>query len=141
MIPAYRRFGPSGWAVSMPVDEGVVFGDVAALGDVEADAFISLCRIGRAQRRGPEHHEVWLVDRESLVANADLAAVLADTADAIAQLRSEGRRVFVHCVMCQSRTPAVAAAWLIRQHRLDADDADAMVRSVVPDAAPNRGLR
>ena len=32
----------------------------------------------------------------------------------------EGRRVFVHCVQAENRTPALAAAWLHRHHGLTA---------------------
>lgn len=40
--------------------------------------------------------------------NADLPFMLADTADAVEDLRREHGRVFVHCVRGESRTPTVA---------------------------------
>ena len=142
LMPMYREeLSPRGKVVTLAADPGVVWGDVAGLADAEADAFISLCRIGASQRRGPEHHEVWLVDSDSDDANADLDLLLADTADAIAQLRSEGRRVFVHCAMCESRTPTVAMAWLVRHHRLTLGQAESAVRSAMLSVRPKAALR
>src|SRR5665647_3719601 len=40
-------------------------------------------------------------------------------------------RVFVHCVMCESRTPAVAVTWLQRHHRLDLTAAKDQVRATM----------
>ena len=105
---------------------------------MEADAFVSLCRIGKGQRRGVEHHEVWLVDDEQ---NADPAFVLADTADAIEVLRREVGTVFVHCVRAESRTPTVAAAWLVRHQGYDPETALAEVCRAMPQARPCNALR
>jgi hypothetical protein len=44
-----------------PEDRGVLWGDVGALAFVVADASVSRGRIGRAQRRAPDHLEVWLM--------------------------------------------------------------------------------
>lgn len=132
-----RRFHPTGRIAALPGHGGVIWGDVAGLANAEADAFVSLCRIGTAQRRELEHHEVWLLDDEN---NANLAFVLSDTADAIERLRHEVGTVFVHCVRSESRTPTVAAAWLIRHRGFDPHSALATVREAMPQARPNPAL-
>lgn len=133
-----QAFHPSARTTVLPGHDGVLWGDVAGLAGVEADAFVSLCRIGRRQWRGAEHHEVWLVDDEQ---NADVAFVLADTADAIEMLRREVGTVFVHCVRAESRTPTVAAAWLVRHWGYDPDAALAEVCRSLPQAHPCNALR
>ena len=122
---------PIGLVGALPGHDGVLWGDVAGLAHAEAEAFVSLCRIGPGQRRGKEHHEVWLQDNSS---NADPAFVLSDAADAIERLRLEVGTVFVHCVRSESRTPTVAAAWLIRHRGLDADEAINLVRQSLRNA-------
>ena len=132
-----QRFHPSGRITALPGHGGVIWGDVAGLANAEADAFVSLCRIGTAQRRGTEHHEVWLLDDQN---NANLTFVLSDTADAIERLQHDVGTVFVHCVRSESRTPTVAAAWLIRHRGFDPDSALATVRESMPQARPNPSL-
>lgn len=113
LVEYYQSFNPTGVTTTFETDPQVIFGDVNALAGVEADAFISLCRIGAEDQRAIDHEIVWLLDGEG---NADVGRVLADTADAIAQLRDDGRSVFVHDVCGDSRTPAVAMSWLMRHH-------------------------
>ena len=137
MLPAYERFVPRGGTYTFNEDANVIFGDVAALADVEADAFISLCRIGRTDRRAEDHEVIWLIDRDE---NMDASATLADAADAIAALRAEGRRVFVHCVRAESRTPTVAMAWLIRHHDYEFEDAVVAVMGTITSAHPDESL-
>lgn len=134
---AYRRFSPTGFCATFDVDPGVIFGDFAALAGVDADAFISLCRIGVDDQRCDDHELVWLLDNDG---NADVARVLADTIDAIEYFRRQGRRVFVHCVRAESRTPAVAMAWLMRRYDWRFDDAYAEVLGKMPTARPNEYL-
>jgi ADP-ribosyl-[dinitrogen reductase] hydrolase len=57
--------------------------------------------------------------------------VLADTADLLDALIGERKRVFLHCVQAQNRTPAVAAAYLVRHHGHDPDAAVDRVRQVL----------
>lgn len=57
-----RNFAPRGLCVELPDHPAVLWGDVGALATADAKAFVSLCRIGAGQRRGVEHHEVWLMD-------------------------------------------------------------------------------
>ena len=129
-----RTNHPIGLVGALPGHDGVLWGDVGGLAVAEAEAFVSLCRIGTGQRRGKEHHEVWLQDNSS---NADPAFVLSDTADAIERLRLEVGTVFVHCVRSESRTPTVAAAWLIRHRGLGADEAINLVRQLLRNAFTN----
>jgi hypothetical protein len=132
LMPHYERTNhPIGLVASLPGRDGVLWGDVAGLAHADAEAFVSLCRIGPGQRRGKEHHEVWLQDNST---NADPVFVLTDTADAIERLRTEVGTVFVHCVRSESRTPTVAAAWLVRHHGLDVDAATALVGGSLPNA-------
>jgi ADP-ribosylglycohydrolase len=135
LMAAYsKEWSPSGRIVSFNPDPGVLWGDVAGLASVDADAFISLCRIGLKQRRGNDHHEVWLIDSSKPMDNIDLPFVLADTADAVAALRQEGHVVFVHCVRGERRTPAVAATWLHRHHGMGLSEAKRHVASRMPGA-------
>jgi hypothetical protein len=135
LMPYYERTNhPIKLVGALPGHEGVLWGDVGGLAHAEAEAFVSLCRIGPGQRRGKEHHEVWLQDNST---NADPAFVLNDTADAIEQLRLEVGTVFVHCVRSESRTPTMAAAWLVRHRGLDADEAINLVRRSLRNAFTN----
>jgi len=140
--PTYQReFHPRGQVTILDEDPGIQWGDVAGLADADADAFISLCRIGPAQRRGEDHFEIWLVDEDGTEANADARYVLADTADAITQLRAEGKRVFVHCVRAESRTPSVAGAWLVRSRHMPPTAAIAAVEDAMSGVALRPSLR
>jgi hypothetical protein len=137
LLPAYA--GPHAepaQPAALPSDHGVELGPITALAGVDADAVISLCRVGPADvPPGAEHLEVLLVDEAA--ANPNLAQVLDDTADAIAALRAEGKRVFVHCVACASRTPTVAARHLVRHHGLSPAQALDEVEEIAPHATPN----
>lgn len=115
---------------------GVEFGNVHALDAALADAddvVISLCRMGTDDIPADvEHHVLGLLD-STAEQNPNAAFLLADVADVLRDLVADGRRVFVHCVQAENRTPAIAAAWLHRHHGMTADAAlDAT------DAALNR---
>jgi hypothetical protein len=98
--------------------DGIQFGNVAALPDALADGaevVISLCRMGTADVPPEvEHHVLGLLDT-TLEENPNAAFVLADLTDGLADLVAEGKRVFVHCVQAENRTPAAALAWLLSQ--------------------------
>jgi len=137
LAPYYRRtFHPSGQSVELPGHPGVLWGDIEGLAEADAASFVSLCRIGTGQRRGEQHHQVWLMDNDH---NADLPFVLSDTADAVETLRQETGQVFVHCVRAESRTPTVAAAWLVRHRGLTPDAALAAIHQAMP-AHPNTAM-
>ena len=109
-------------AVPHPYDEGVLLGTFADLHDAPrlgVDAVVSLCRIGRedlaAAGVAPENHlEMWLVDSEHPDDNTHLAFVLDEAAAAVETFRSEGKRVLLHCVAAQQRTPSLAIRYAAR---------------------------
>ena len=116
-------------AVQLPDDPGVVLGNVAGLPE-GVDAVVSLCRVGREYAPSDvEHHEVHLIDLPG--ANTHLLHVVLDTAAGMLALREEGKRVFVHCAAGQSRTPAVAAAYLHLRSGISGGDALRRVGSVL----------
>jgi ADP-ribosyl-[dinitrogen reductase] hydrolase len=115
LLPHYRAHHPA-IPVAADLGPGVRVGNVHALPDEArwADAVVSLCRVGTEDvPAGVEHHAVGLLDT-CAADNPNLAFVVADTADLVAALVGERRRVFVHCVRAEHRTPAVAAGYLVR---------------------------
>lgn len=136
LLPYYRQhYSLSGALVALPDDEGVVIGDVAALPEAlrEVDVVISLCRIGIHDiPKTTEHHQLWLIDSDEEHANPNLDFVLRDTAEGIATCRDQGKRVFVHCVHAQARTPAVAAAYLAGRLSISGHEAAARVSRLLP---------
>lgn len=125
-------------AVALPDDPGVMIGNVAALGQVDADVVVSLCRIGSGEVRDPAVGlEVWLIDDSAPEANPNLDFVLEDTAEAIAAWREAGESVFLHCARAESRTPFVAAAYLARRLGVSGRAGLERVRDVLPGAQPN----
>lgn len=119
----------------LPLDEGVVLG-TAGTPVGECDAVVSLCRMGAGEvpARGvrPEDHvEAWLIDSDDPAANPNLDFALADAVATVAALRDEGRRVMLHCVHAEARTPAVAIAYA-RLRGATVDEAVAAVRRALP---------
>lgn len=107
----------SEWASSDPVphpyDEGVLLGTHASRGH-QVDAVVSMCRVGRDQECFAGAAEVIhsrLMDSEDPAANENLEFTLYDAADAVRGLRAEGKRVLLHCVAAEQRTPSVAVAY------------------------------
>jgi protein-tyrosine phosphatase len=84
-----------------------------------------------------DHVEVWLIDSHRAERNPHLGYMLTQAADTIADLRSRGRTVLLHCVQAQSRTPTVAAAYAIRHKGIPVDQAVIEVCAALPDAHPN----
>ncbi|NYG54963.1 ADP-ribosylglycohydrolase [Nocardioides perillae] len=110
-----------------PYDDGVVIGTTRTRG-AGVDAVVSMCRVGRAQAcfdGATELVESRLMDAEDRDANPNLHFVLADTADAVRGLRAEGKRVLLHCVAAQQRTPSAAVAYAVM---LGADPEEARER-------------
>ncbi|MFJ8779220.1 ADP-ribosylglycohydrolase family protein [Streptomyces sp. NPDC102476] len=107
--------GHRGFAIPHPHDPGVVMGNLALAQDAEpvpVEAVVSLCRTGAdpiLSGTDVEHVRVWLVDSEG--ENANLHYVLDQAARQVLRLRQEGKRVLLHCLAGQSRTPAVAAVY------------------------------
>jgi protein-tyrosine phosphatase len=68
-----------------------------------------------------EHQVIGLLDTNP-EENPNAVLLLADLVDGIQALVDEGRRVFVHCVQAENRTPTVAAAWLHRHQGMSATE-------------------
>ncbi|WP_062460842.1 ADP-ribosylglycohydrolase family protein [Demequina soli] len=130
-----------------PHDAGVLLGGVDRLADLpeDIDAVVSLCQLGAREvpaRIGrADVAEVWLIDDATPGANVHLAFVLEEAADAVAALRAEGKRVYLHCVAAQSRTPTVAALYAARHLGVEPGRALAEVVAALPAADPNRAFR
>lgn len=125
-----------------PHDDGVWLGSQSALADLpaEVDAVVSLCRTGTDEvPAGIEHIRVWLIDEDG--SNLDVDTVLTDTVDVIAELRAEGRTVFVHCAEARSRTSAVAALYGCRARSIPIDQAWRDIEAALPRFAPAPFLR
>lgn len=133
-----------------PFDPGVVLaGAGAAYGEVplpfEVDAVVSLCRVGRRDLAWLDldpscHVEVRLIDSPRRADNPHLDLVMTDAADTVAALRAEGRRVLLHCVAAQSRTPSVAALYAVRHLGVPPDEALSAVVGALPAANPASAL-
>ena len=119
-----------------PHDDGVWLGSQSALAELpsEVDAVVSLCRVGRYEiSDGAESVRVWLIDQ--LGANANLDWTLADATDVIAELRAEGKQVFVHCAEARSRTAAVATLYGVRHRGVPLERAWRDIERTLPDFA------
>jgi predicted protein tyrosine phosphatase len=109
------------------------------------DAVVSLCRVGTDDLDhfglAPENRvEVRLIDTSSPHDNPHLQLVMDDAADAVAAFRAEGKRVLLHCVAAQSRTPSVAAYYSARHLGVTPDVALRDVCQALPEASPNPTL-
>ncbi|WP_448256929.1 protein-tyrosine phosphatase family protein [Microbacterium aurum] len=125
-----------------PHDDGVWIGSLAALDRLpaEIDAVVSLCRVGCAQVPARcESVQVWLIDQDGRNHNLDL--VLTEAVDAVAALRAEDKRGFLHCAEGRSRTAAVAALYGARHRGVALDQAWQDVRDTLPGFAPQPFLR
>jgi ADP-ribosyl-[dinitrogen reductase] hydrolase len=130
--------------VRHPHDDGVWLGNVTTLGALPpgVDAVVSLCRVNDDDLPvGVEQVDIRLIDIEGQDANPNLDFVLTDTVRLIEQLRNEGRRVLLHCVAAQSRTPTVAALYGAHRQGISGEAALREVTSVLPDAHPNSDFR
>lgn len=137
---SYTAFPRVGVLARHPYDDGVLLGGVAGLDELpeEIDAVVSLCRVDPLPTVDVVV-ESRLIDAVGENANLDFA--LHDAADAVAQLRAEGRTVYLHCVQAHSRTPAVAALYGVRMRGVSAKIAMADIQTVLPASRPNSDLR
>ena len=146
---SYAGWGGTDAVAIHPHDDGVVLGGVdVAYGIVESpiriDAVVSLCRIGATDL---DHLglppastvEVRLIDQ--VAANPHAELTLRDAASAVAQLRSEGKNVLLHCVAAQSRTPSVAALYARDHLGISSQQALDEVIAALPAADPNPEFR
>lgn len=128
-----------------PCDEGVILGslgtDPAIAG---ADAVVSLCQVGWADFPAiapRDHLQIWLAGHPG--DNNNPHYVIDQAARAVAALRAEGKRVFLHCDTGQSRTPAVAARYAAITAGLDPGEALGQVCAAIgrPVSRVNPELR
>jgi len=120
-----------------PHDDGVILGTYATSGH-GCDAVVSLCRMGAAEVPAAgvapgDHVEIRLLDKDNETSNRNLDFVMADAGAAIKALRDEGKRVFVHCVAAEQRTPTVAIAYS-RILGIGGAQAQADVKKALPGA-------
>jgi hypothetical protein len=139
LVPYYLESGSNGHTTYVDI-EGVHFGNVAGLApamDAGSDVVISLCRMGMQDvPKDCEHVVIGLIDTVA-EDNPNLSFVLADTVDFIASQAEKGRKVYVHCVGAQNRTPAVAATYLVRHQGKSVDAAlDAVCRGLRSQPQP-----
>lgn len=136
----YGRYPRVGVLGRHPYDDGVLLGGVAGIEDLppEVDAVVSLCRVDPLPGLDVVV-ESRLIDDLGVNANVDFA--LHDAAAAVAQLRAEGRTVYLHCVQAHSRTPAVAARYGMRTRGVSAKIAMADIQGVLPASRPNSDFR
>ena len=117
----YREYG-GGHVVAHPLVENVWIGDAVALDRLpdDIDAVVSLCRMGRKQvRDGPDVYVVRILDTEA-GENPNIDFAIDDAARTVQRLAGEGKKVYLHCVAAQSRTPTVAArVGVLAGHPLD----------------------
>ena len=150
--PRTPHFAYSSWSrtdvlVRHPDDDGVWLGGVGALGrtaELGIDAVVSLCRLGTedASDIAPENQATfWLVDSASPDSNSHSAYVLQEAAAAVERFRAEGKKVLLHCVRAESRTPTVAALYGARVAGVTPLEALEHVCRVLPNAHPNPAFR
>lgn len=131
--PAYLR--GLDFAAAHPHDDGVVLGTYNTT-EHGCDAIVSLCRLGSAEIpasgvAATDHLELRLIDSENPADNPHLDFVFAEIAAAIATLRSEDHRVFVHCVAAEQRAPTAGIAYS-RLLGIDVDAARAGIGEALP---------
>ncbi len=105
------------------------------------EAVVSLCRVGATDL---DHFGLDPADRPAVLLidadhrqNPHLQLVMDEAADAVAAYRAEGKRVLLHCVAAQSRTPSVAARYSVRHLGIEPELALREVCERLPSAAPN----
>lgn len=133
-----------------PHDDGVVLSGVdAAYGRLPIPggpigAVVSLCRVGATDL---DHFGLSPGDRIAVPLidaghrqNPHLQLVVDEAADAVAAYRAEGKRVLLHCVAAQSRTPSVAARYSVRHRGINPGSALREVCQQLPYSTPNPAL-
>ena len=132
----YRQHG-GGHVVAHPLVDNVWIGDALGLDALpeEIDAVVSLCRMGRRQVcDGLAVQVVRILDSDA-AENPNIDFAIDDAARTVQRLVGEGKKVYLHCVAGQSRTPTVAArVGVLAGHPLEV--ALPAVRAVLPGSSP-----
>lgn len=144
----YTGYGDISSIATHPHDPDVVLAAAGAVTGpdpraVNVTAVVSLCRMGQNDMALPNvQPENWiqvpLVDNPR--GNAHTQFLVDQAADAIAQFRSEGHQVLVHCVQAMSRTPSIAARYSVRHLSQTSDDALRDVSAVLALSDPKQFL-
>lgn len=144
----YSRYGDVHALAVHPHDPEVVLSGVGHLDPLPhgVAAVVTLCRLGADEVptgdvEVEDHVEVWLVDSHDPAANPHLDFVLADTVAVVRQLRVEGKRVLVHCVQGQNRTPTIGALYAMSVGGVTADEAVADMQKLLPGSLQNAAFR
>ncbi len=127
-----------------PLVDRLLIGPINAIPHLptEVDAIVSLCRVSRDDRptgvsSDSDQVRIWLLDSTDPASNPHLEFVLDQAAEAVLQLRAEGRTVFLHCAAGQSRTPTVAALVAAKEAGINPQLALDQVCAALPDPRPN----
>ena len=125
--------------------DGLYMGEQRALqvGTPPFDTVISLSRIG--VKESPVAHPfqltVRIMDSQEPDKNPNLDFQYWDVSQQLHAWLSDGRKVFLHCVHTQNRTPSFYAAYLMYFQGLTFDEAQAEIGETLPLARPNGYLR
>ena len=132
-----------GWITdaAMEVREapGLVLGGQQVLRDGEFDAVVSLSRIGSEESALPSAHHarVWVMDSEDPEQNLNLHYLYHQVSDLLEEWLRAGKRVLLHCVQAQNRTPSFGIAYLMRHRGLDYAAARSVVQAGLHTAHPH----
>lgn len=130
--------------VTHPYDDGVLLGSILHARDLppQVDAVVSLCHMGPGDL-GPlprqDRVQIWLIDQPGH--NQHPAYAIDQAARAIAALRTEGRRVLLHCAAGRSRMPSVAARYATMRASVHAATAFAAIEQALSNCLINPELR
>jgi ADP-ribosyl-[dinitrogen reductase] hydrolase len=134
------QWHPGPVAVTLAEDTGVILANIEGIGTVDADVVVSLCRVGTQAPAAGKRVDVWLIDDDDPEANPNLDSVFRDLATSITAWRNEGKRVAIHCVQAERRTPAVGAAYLAHAFGFPGAEAWRRVAAQLPAARHNRAF-
>jgi ADP-ribosyl-[dinitrogen reductase] hydrolase len=141
LVPYYvEHFPHAPVAEPLPDDPGVTIGNAGGIDAADSDVIVSLCRMGSVPR-ADIHVDVWLIDNAAPEDNPNLEFVIDDTVRFVETQRRAGRTVFLHCVRAESRTPTVAAAYLVHTQTITGTEALDRVVEVLAGANPNPRFR
>lgn len=125
----------SDWRTAVEIDyeeEGCPIGQVITV--MSADELDYYC-IEAADFAGAKWTCILLEDDEG--------APIADHFDAVCRLieGSHNKATLIHCMAGVSRSPTLAAAWLMKRYRCDAAAAVSLLATRRPQVAPNNGFK
>ncbi len=137
MAAVYSPGGLGPAATRLREGDDVWVGGFAALEEAtQFDVIVSLCRVGRDDTPGDGVRvSPWLIDREG--ENLNLLFLLRDLSQQVCSWREEGKSVLIHCVKGERRTPAVAAAYLVKRLGVSGAEGWRLAKETLPHAQAN----